>query len=93
VQCIKLHRSVKPIIQASPRWVVKSEATDESWDSTTMSYRALNAKIYRWPPTTFLMADRFHDMELDAKYGMSIEVAKPIRKVVIIHLHALKLDA
>jgi hypothetical protein len=81
VQGIGRYHSVESFIQASPRWVVKSEATDEIWNSAIMSYSALNVKIYRWPPATFLMADRFHAMELDAKYGMSVEVAVPIRKV------------
>jgi hypothetical protein len=74
------------LIQASPRWVVKPEATDESWDSDTMGYSALNANIYRWPPNNFLMADRFHDMGLDARYGMSVEVATPIQRVCFYRL-------
>ncbi|KIM71710.1 hypothetical protein PILCRDRAFT_93742 [Piloderma croceum F 1598] len=64
----------------APRWVVKSEPTDENWNSAIMSYSALNMKIYRWPQSTLPMADIFHDTELDAKYGMSVEVSMPIQK-------------
>ncbi|KIM88030.1 hypothetical protein PILCRDRAFT_268964 [Piloderma croceum F 1598] len=65
----------------SPRWVVKSQATDESWNSAIRSYSALNAKIYRWPQGPLPLANIVHDMQLDVKYGMSVEVAEPIRKV------------
>jgi hypothetical protein len=80
-QLFGLYGSDGFIIQPSPRWVVKYEATDESWNSTSESYSTLNAKIYRWPLGVKRMASMSHVMELDAKYGMSVEVAAPIQKV------------
>ncbi|KIM83504.1 hypothetical protein PILCRDRAFT_6931 [Piloderma croceum F 1598] len=64
----------------APRWVVKSEPTDENWNTAITSYSALNVKIYRWPQSTLPMANIFHDTEIDAKYGMSVEVSMPIQK-------------
>jgi hypothetical protein len=80
-QLFGLYSSDEFIIQPSPRWVVKYEATDESWNSTSESYSTLNAKIYWWPLGDKRMASMSHVMELDAKYGMSVEVAAPIQKV------------
>jgi len=65
----------------SPCWVVKPEATDENWNSAIMSYNALNVKIYQWPPSQITLPANLHrDMDLDVKYGMSVEVALPIQK-------------
>jgi hypothetical protein len=52
---------LKLIIQPAPHWVVKSEPTDENWNSAIMSYSALNVNIYRWPQSTLPMANIFHD--------------------------------
>jgi len=65
----------------SPRWVVKeSDDTDDNWNSAIMSYNTLAAKIYRWPQGSLPIANMFRDMELNAKYGMSVDVATPMRK-------------
>lgn len=81
------------IIQPAPYWVVKSEPTDENWNSAIMSYSALNVKIYRWPQSTSPMVNIFHDTELDAKYGISVEVSMPIQKVCCHQAHDLDMDA
>ena len=80
-QLFGLYGSDGFIIQPSPHWVVKYEVIDESWNSTSKSYSTLNAKIYRWLVGVKCMASMSHVMELDAKYGMSVEVAVPIQKV------------
>jgi hypothetical protein len=41
----------------------------------------LNVKIYRWPQGTLSMTKMFHDMELSVRYGMSVDVATPVRRV------------
>lgn len=51
------------IYQPSPLWIVKHEATKETSDCE----RSLNAKIYRSSMTE-------KDINLDAKYGMSVEI-------------------
>ena len=71
----RLYISVEHIIQPPPLWVVKPEATQQS----SNYYSTMNARIYRSPQLP--MANRYHNNDLDAKYGMSVEVAYPIRKV------------
>jgi hypothetical protein len=46
-----------------------------------MSYSSLNAKIYRRSQGTLLMANISNNKNLDANYGISVEVAAPIRRV------------
>lgn len=66
-----VYNNVKSFIQPSPRWVVKSQATDESWNSAIRSYSALNTKIYRWPRGSLPSANLAHDIQLDAVWYVS----------------------
>ncbi|KIM86307.1 hypothetical protein PILCRDRAFT_4817, partial [Piloderma croceum F 1598] len=59
----------------SSYWVVKFEAMKQS----SNYYRTLNTKIYR-SHRLRKSSSSYQDMDLDAKYGMSVEVDLPIRK-------------
>jgi hypothetical protein len=63
------------IIQPSPLWIVKSEAAEQN----SNCYSTINAKIYQSPQLP--MANRHSNIDLDVKYGMSVEVAYPIQMV------------
>jgi hypothetical protein len=81
---IELYHSIKPIIQPAEPWIVKFEATKQDSNGS----KTLNAKIYRSPPLPMN-----HDIGLDAKYGMSVEVAHPIQKVCCQQSHVMNMDA
>jgi hypothetical protein len=87
-----VYSSVDFVIQPSPRWVVEPEATDENWNSDIMSYSTLNTRIYRRSQGTFPMVNISNYKDLDAKYGMSVEVAAPIRRVCFYQVYSLNTD-
>ena len=70
-------------IQPSPLWIVESESTEQNPDCCSA---LLNTKIYRLFPMP--MVNRHH-MNLDAKYGMTVELANPIEKVCNHHTCAV----
>jgi len=59
-------------VTSPPRWVVKSEATDENWNSVIRRYSPLNAKIHRWPLSNYPMVGHFHDMDWTQNIGCKL---------------------
>ena len=79
----KLHFYIESNIQPSPHWIVKSESTEQNPDCCSA---LLNTKIYRLSPLSMV---NHHHMNLDVKYGMSVELAYPIEGVCNCHIHAV----